>query len=36
MWRRPVTFGGGNSKVNTGRASQGGGVFTENSFSFIQ
>src|SRR5579863_2843386 len=36
MCRRPVTFGGGNSNVNTGRVSPGGGVGTENSFSLIQ
>src|SRR5271154_803145 len=33
---RPVTFGGGNSSVNTGRASRSGGAETENSFSLIQ
>ena len=29
MCRRPVTFGGGSSRVNTGRVSPGGGVGTE-------
>ena len=36
MCNRPVTFGGGNSSVNTGRVSPGGGVGTEKSFSLIQ
>src|SRR5208282_1030639 len=36
MCSRPVTFGGGNSSVNTGRVSPGGGVGTENSFSLTQ
>ena len=36
MCSRPVTFGGGNSSVNTGRVSPGGGVGTEKSFSLIQ
>src|SRR5581483_7522375 len=36
MCRRPVTLGGGNSKVNTGRVSPGGGVGTEKSLSFTQ
>jgi hypothetical protein len=36
MCSRPVTFGGGNSNVNTGRVSPSGGVDTENSFSLTQ
>ncbi|MCU1247035.1 MAG: hypothetical protein JWQ49_64, partial [Edaphobacter sp.] len=36
MCRRPVTLGGGKSKVNTGRVSPGGGVGTEKSLSFTQ
>src|ERR1700704_7120103 len=39
MWpvcRRPVTFGGGSSRVNTGRVSPGRGVDTEKSFSLTQ
>src|SRR5271170_7582391 len=36
MCSRPVTFGGGNSSVNTGRVSPGGGVGTEKSFSLTQ
>src|ERR1700730_3260689 len=36
MCKRPVTFGGGSSRVNTGRVSPSGGVGTENSFSLIQ
>ena len=36
MCRRPVTFGGGSSRVNTGRVSPSGGVGTEKSFSLIQ
>src|SRR5215471_8654938 len=36
MCSRPVTFGGGNSSVNTGRVSPGAGVGTENSFSLTQ
>src|SRR5271170_6719391 len=36
MCNCPVTLGGGNSSVNTGRVSPGGGVETEKSFSLIQ
>src|SRR5712692_8082165 len=36
MCKRPVTLGGGNNSVNTGRVSPGAGVGTENSFSLIQ
>src|SRR5438034_4405231 len=36
MCRRPVTFGGGSSKVKTGCVSPGAGVRAEKSFSFTQ